>query len=314
VLDKVWGCGLDPSTLGRDHSNGSSGFATCEEFFDCETVSLSSRLCSTKLPSPNEENARQLPRPAPVYRVESQPTFRRNILLPSLGSKNNPGKKKAWSRQQVPLSRGYIAQYPRRQNFSFMTTFMRPSNPTCLLPRSQLIHWSWISPYMKSRIVKINQFYLPPASPFVETGIYLRVHKSLTLDPTLSWLINFDVIFPSKTESLKWSLQFRFCDWIFAWISKHLYTCFKARPFYSSWLDTKVYNCYKYIYWHMFINIRISKIFFQGSIYLRLYSPLLDLGRFLFSWSFTQPVGLLERGISPSQGRYLHTQDSTNTE
>jgi hypothetical protein len=32
------------------------------------------------------------------------------------------------------------------------------------------------------------------------------------------------------------------------------------------------------------------------------------------SWSFTQSVGLLGRGISPSQGRYLHTQDSTNTE
>jgi hypothetical protein len=32
------------------------------------------------------------------------------------------------------------------------------------------------------------------------------------------------------------------------------------------------------------------------SIYLRLYSPLLDLDRFLVSWSFTQSVGLLGRG------------------
>jgi hypothetical protein len=29
---------------------------------------------------------------------------------------------------------------------------------------------------------------------------------------------------------------------------------------------------------------------------------------------FSQSVGLLERGISPSQGHYLHTHDSTNTE
>jgi hypothetical protein len=42
------------------------------------------------------------------------------------------------------------------------------------------------------------------------------------------------------------------------------------------------------------------------SIYLWLYGPLLGLGRF-FSSSFTQSVGLLGRGISPSQGCYLHT-------
>jgi hypothetical protein len=35
---------------------------------------------------------------------------------------------------------------------------------------------------------------------------------------------------------------------------------------------------------------------------------------FQFLDLFTQSVGLLGRGISPSQGRYLHTQDSTNTE
>jgi hypothetical protein len=29
---------------------------------------------------------------------------------------------------------------------------------------------------------------------------------------------------------------------------------------------------------------------------------------------FTRSVGLLGRGISQSQGRYLHTQNSTNTE
>jgi hypothetical protein len=51
------------------------------------------------------------------------------------------------------------------------------------------------------------------------------------------------------------------------------------------------------------------------STYLWLYSPLLGLDRFLsFFIFFTQSVGLLGREISPSQGRYLHTQDSTNTE
>jgi hypothetical protein len=44
------------------------------------------------------------------------------------------------------------------------------------------------------------------------------------------------------------------------------------------------------------------------SIYLWLYSPLLGLGRFSVSWSYTQIVGLLGRGISPSQGLYLHTE------
>jgi hypothetical protein len=40
----------------------------------------------------------------------------------------------------------------------------------------------------------------------------------------------------------------------------------------------------------------------------------LDLGHFLVSLSFTQLAGLLGQGISPSQGHYLHTQDSIKTE
>jgi hypothetical protein len=39
---------------------------------------------------------------------------------------------------------------------------------------------------------------------------------------------------------------------------------------------------------------------------LWLYSPLLDLGRFFSFLIHTQSVGLLGRGISPSQGRYVH--------
>jgi hypothetical protein len=38
------------------------------------------------------------------------------------------------------------------------------------------------------------------------------------------------------------------------------------------------------------------------------------LAAFSVSWSFTQSVVLFWGGISPSQGRYLHTQDSTHTE
>jgi hypothetical protein len=44
------------------------------------------------------------------------------------------------------------------------------------------------------------------------------------------------------------------------------------------------------------------------SIYLWLYSPSLDLGNFFrFVIFFTQTVGLLGQCISPSRGRYLHT-------
>jgi hypothetical protein len=41
---------------------------------------------------------------------------------------------------------------------------------------------------------------------------------------------------------------------------------------------------------------------------LWLYSTLLDLGRFFSLLVYTQSVGLLGRGISASQGRYLRTE------
>jgi hypothetical protein len=47
------------------------------------------------------------------------------------------------------------------------------------------------------------------------------------------------------------------------------------------------------------------------SIYLSIYGSTalcLTLASFSVSWSYTQSVGLLGRGISPSQGRYLQTQ------
>jgi hypothetical protein len=46
------------------------------------------------------------------------------------------------------------------------------------------------------------------------------------------------------------------------------------------------------------------------SIYLYIYgsTALVDLGRFFSFLIYTQLIGLLGRGISPSQGRYLHTE------
>jgi hypothetical protein len=45
--------------------------------------------------------------------------------------------------------------------------------------------------------------------------------------------------------------------------------------------------------------------------YLWLYSSLLDLGRFFSFLIYTQSVGILERGITPLQGRYLHRETQT---
>jgi hypothetical protein len=45
-----------------------------------------------------------------------------------------------------------------------------------------------------------------------------------------------------------------------------------------------------------------SHLFIYGS------TALVDLGRFFSFFIYTQSVGLLGRGISPSQGRYLHTE------
>jgi hypothetical protein len=45
-------------------------------------------------------------------------------------------------------------------------------------------------------------------------------------------------------------------------------------------------------------------------IYLSIHGPtaLVDLGRFFSFLIYSQSVGPLERGISPSQGRYVHTE------
>jgi hypothetical protein len=50
------------------------------------------------------------------------------------------------------------------------------------------------------------------------------------------------------------------------------------------------------------------------TILLWLYSLLLGLGRIFNFLIYTQSVGLLGRGISPSQGRYLHTEQHKQNE
>jgi hypothetical protein len=60
------------------------------------------------------------------------------------------------------------------------------------------------------------------------------------------------------------------------------------------------------IYLQGFLDTLLLNYYFFISLWF--YSPL-DLGRFLSFLIYTQSVGLLGRGISPSQGRYLHTKE-----
>jgi hypothetical protein len=48
-------------------------------------------------------------------------------------------------------------------------------------------------------------------------------------------------------------------------------------------------------------------------VYLWFYSPLLDLGRLFSFLILDSSVGLPRRGISQSQGRYLHRTTQTQT-
>jgi len=61
--------------------------------------------------------------------------------------------------------------------------------------------------------------------------IHYRVHKSPSLDfselhessphPHTFLKIHFNIILPSARTSPKWSLSFKFSDWIFVYISHH---------------------------------------------------------------------------------------------
>jgi hypothetical protein len=68
-------------------------------------------------------------------------------------------------------------------------------------------------------------------------------------------------------------------------------------------------NCNLYsIHLSIYLSVCLSVCL---SMALQPFAGPWPLFSFLF---FTQSGGLLGRGISPSQGRYLHTQNSTNTE
>jgi hypothetical protein len=57
-----------------------------------------------------------------------------------------------------------------------------------------------------------------------------------------------------------------------------------------------------------------GELIFSGLSVYGSTALLLDLGRLFSFLIYIQSVGLLGRGISPSQSRYLHTQNNTNTE
>jgi hypothetical protein len=75
------------------------------------------------------------------------------------------------------------------------------------------------------------------------------------------------------------------------------------------------YRCWKlcimvkgYLSYTAFLQLLNKIHYYYGSTVL-----LLNSGRFSVSWSFTQSVGLLGRGISQSQGFYLHTGQHNHT-
>jgi hypothetical protein len=75
--------------------------------------------------------------------------------------------------------------------------------------------------------------------------------------------------------------------------------------------NEKLPNIYSSIYLSICLSVCLSiYLYIYLSIYLWLYRLLLDLRRFI-SFIFTQSATLLGRGISPSQGRYLHTGQQT---
>jgi hypothetical protein len=56
-----------------------------------------------------------------------------------------------------------------------------------------------------------------------------------------------------------------------------------------------------------------SDCYTDNSILFCLYCPLLDIGRYFSYLIYTHLVGLLRRGISLSQGLYLHTEQNKHT-
>jgi hypothetical protein len=72
----------------------------------------------------------------------------------------------------------------------------------------------------------------------------------------------------------------------------------------TTWpIQGPIYIVHKFCYLSIYLSIYLS-------VCLSIYGStvLVGLGRFFSFLMHTQSVGLLGRGISPSQGRYLHTE------
>jgi hypothetical protein len=76
--------------------------------------------------------------------------------------------------------------------------------------------------------------------------------------------------------------------------------------FFSHISSFLVMFCFPYLS----ISIHILYTFGLDSIYLWVYTPLGDLGRYFSFLICSQSLGPLRRGFSPSQGPYLHTEQN----
>jgi hypothetical protein len=109
------------------------------------------------------------------------------------------------------------------------------------------------------------------------------------------------VIVPEEAISDK----FFFSTSVFPWQQKEYISHLMSSVTFQnhSNLSSSSLHHYHHILFQRFVRIYTHNI--HPSIHLWLYNPLLDLGRFFSFLIYTQSVGLLGRGISPSQGRYL---------
>jgi hypothetical protein len=104
---------------------------------------------------------------------------------------------------------------------------------------------------------------------------------------------------------LLWTWQWTF------WFHKMLRNCWVAKRLAASLevLISRKLVTWSDLYTFIFLQTKFHTRMYNGSALSIIGSTafLLDIGRSSVSWTFTQSVGLLGRGISPLQGRYLNT-------
>jgi hypothetical protein len=120
------------------------------------------------------------------------------------------------------------------------------------------------------------------------------------LQPDLTCLTDFTVVWYSATNNGPlYNNRFSFqCNVVKA-------NCKYMQCFYNDLFC----SCWGMILQRKWISINNFTFIFTNVLLLLLwlYSPL-NLGRLFSPLIYTQSVGLFGRGISPSQGRYLHTE------